>query len=136
MSFLTALVLVPVILFFGPALMDLFAPGNTELISLAMHMLYILSTGYIAVSITQSLQGVIRGAGDTVSPRWITIATTVFIRIPLAYGLVWLARSLDAPILTQESMVFFSLLAVWLIGALLTTIVYFKGKWRTLVTPA
>ena len=131
MSFITALVLVPVIIFFGPALMDLFAPGNTKLINLAMHMLYILSAGYIAVSITQSLQGVIRGAGDTLSPMWITIATTVLIRIPLAYSLVWLTRSMGTAVLTQESMIFVSLLSVWLIGALLTVIVYFKGKWRT-----
>ena len=130
MSFVTAIVLVPVIIFFGPAIMDLFSPGNTELISLAMHMMYILAAGYIAVSITQSLQGVIRGAGDTTSPMWITIATTVLIRIPLAYGLVWLTRSMNAPVLTQESMVFVSLLSVWLIGALLTVIVYFKGNWR------
>jgi len=130
MSFLTAVVLVPVIIWFGPALMDLFAPGNTELISLAMHMMYILAAGYIAVSITQCLQGVIRGAGDTTSPMWITIATTVLIRVPLAYGLVWFTRSIGTPVLTQESMVFVSLLAVWLIGALLTVLVYFKGKWR------
>ena len=96
-----------------------------------MHMLYILSAGYIAVSITQSLQGVIRGAGDTLSPMWITIATTVLIRIPLAYSLVWLTRSMGTAVLTQESMIFVSLLSVWLIGALLTVIVYFKGKWRT-----
>ncbi len=101
MAFLTAVVLVPIILLSGPALMDLFAPGNTELISLSMHMLYILAAGYIAFSITQSLQGVIRGAGDTVSPMWITIATTVLIRIPLAYGLVWLARSMGADVLMQ-----------------------------------
>ena len=115
MSFVTAIVLVPVIIFFGPAIMDLFSPGNTELSSLAMHMMYILAAGYIAVSITQSLQGVIRGAGDTTSPMWITIATTVLIRIPLAYGLVWLTRSMNVPVLTQESMVFVSLLSVWLI---------------------
>lgn len=128
MAFLTAVVLVPIILLSGPALMDLFAPGNTELISLSMHMLYILAAGYIAFSITQSLQGVIRGAGDTVSPMWITIATTVLIRIPLAYGLVWLARSMGADVLMQESMIYISLLSVWLIGSLLTVIVYFKFK--------
>lgn len=130
MTVLTALILVPVIIWFGPALMDLFAPGNTKLIDLAMGMMYILAVGYIAVGVTQSLQGVIRGAGDTMTPMWITIATTVLIRIPLAYGLVALTRSMGQPLLTQEKMVFVSLLSVWLIGALLTTIVYFRGRWR------
>ncbi len=122
MTVLTAIVLVPVIIWFGPALMDLFAPGNTELINLAMGMMYILAVGYIAVGVTQSLQGVIRGAGDTTSPMWITIFTTVFLRIPLAY--------MGAPVLTQEKMIFVSLLSVWVMGALITVIVYFHGGWR------
>ena len=130
MTLATAIILVPVIIIFGPYIMDLFAPGNTELINLAMSMMYILAVGYVAVGLSQSLQGVIRGAGDTTSPMWIAIATTVFIRIPLAYGLVWLARRAGAALLTQERMVFISLLAVWLIGALLSVIVYFKGRWR------
>ena len=130
MTVLTALILVPVIIWFGPALMDLFAPGNTELINLAMGMMYILAVGYIAVGVTQSLQGVIRGAGDTTSPMWITIFTTVFLRIPLAYGLVALTRSMGAPVLTQEKMIFVSLLSVWVMGALITVIVYFHGGWR------
>ena len=130
MTVLTALVLVPVIIWCGPALMDLFAPGNTELINLAMGMMYILAVGYIAVGVTQSLQGVIRGAGDTTSPMWITIFTTVFLRIPLAYGLVALMRSMGAPVLTQEKMIFVSLLSVWVMGAVITTVVYFHGGWR------
>ena len=114
----------------GPYLMDLFAPGNTELIPLAMSMMYILAAGYIAVGITQCLQGVIRGSGDTMRPMWITISTTVLIRIPLAYGLVYLMKSLHKPLLTQEKMVFVSLLTVWVMGAVITSAVYFRGKWR------
>ena len=130
MTVLTALILVPIIIWFGPALMDLFAPGNTELINLAMGMMYILAVGYIAVGVTQSLQGVIRGAGDTTSPMWITIFTTVFLRIPLAYGLVALTKAIGAPVLTQEKMIFVSLLSVWIMGAVITTIIYFRGGWR------
>lgn len=130
MAFLTAVVMTPLVLWFGPALMDLFAPGNTELIDLAMTMMRILAVGYIAVSITQSLQGVIRGAGDTMSPMWITIATTILMRVPLAYGLVEIMRRTGAPLLTQEKMVFVSLLAVWVIGAVITAVVYFRGSWR------
>ena len=130
MTVLTALILVPVIIWLGPSLMDLFAPGNTELIDLAMGMLRILAVGYIAVGVTQSLQGVIRGAGDTTTPMWITIFTTVFMRIPLAYGLVALTRKMGAPLLAQEKMIFVSLLTVWIMGALITTAVYFRGGWR------
>ena len=66
------------------------------------------------------------GAGDTTSPMWITI----FLRIPLAYGLVALTRSMGAPVLTQEKMIFVSLLSVWVMGAVITTVVYFHGGWR------
>ena len=130
MTVITSLVLVPLIILAGPYLMDLFAPGNTELINLAMGMLYILAFGYIAVGVTQSLQGVIRGAGDTMTPMWITILNTVLIRIPLAYGLVALAKHLGASVLVQERMIFVSLLVIWVNGALLSVIVYFKGGWR------
>ena len=57
---------------------------------------------------------------------WITI----FLRIPLAYGLVALTRSMGAPVLTQEKMIFVSLLSVWVMGAVITTVVYFRGGWR------
>ena len=94
MTVITSLVLVPLIIFAGPSLMDLFAPGNTELINLAMGMLYILALGYIAVGVSQSLQGVIRGAGDTMTPMWITLGTTVGLRLPLAYAMVAIAKNM------------------------------------------
>jgi len=34
------------------------------------------------------------------------------------------------PLLTQEKMVFVSLLTVWVMGAVITSLVYFRGKWR------
>lgn len=136
MTVITSLILVPLIILAGPYLMDLFAPGNTELINLAMGMLYILAFGYIAVGVTQSLQGVIRGAGDTMTPMWITILNTVFLRIPLAYGLVALARHLGASVIVQERMIFVSLLVIWVNGAIVSTIVYFKGRWRKKIQDA
>ena len=39
-------------------------------------------------------------------------------------------KSMGAPVLTQEKMIFVSLLSVWVMGALITTIVYFHGGWR------
>ena len=136
MTVITSLILVPLIILAGPYLMDLFAPGNTELINLAMGMLYILAFGYIAVGVTQSLQGVIRGAGDTMTPMWITILNTVFLRIPLAYGLVALAKHLGANVIMQERMIFVSLLVIWVNGAIVSTIVYFKGRWRKKIQDA
>lgn len=125
----TALVLTPLVLLAGPALMRLFTPEQ-ELIRLSMAMMYILAVGYVAMSVTQVLQGVMRGAGDTVTPMWISFGTTIAMRVPVAYGMVALTRKLGAPVLTQERMVFVSLLAAWLTGMLITILVYRVGKWK------
>ena len=125
----TALVLTPLVLLAGPALMHLFTPEQA-LIQLAMGMMYILAAGYVAMSVTQVLQGVMRGAGDTVTPMWISFGTTIAMRLPVAYGMVALMRRFGASTLTQERMVFVSLLAAWLTGMLVTLIVYRRGKWK------
>lgn len=125
----TALVLTPLVLLFGPALMRLFTPEQS-LIRLSMGMMYILAVGYVAMSVTQVLQGVMRGAGDTVTPMWISFGTTIAMRLPVAYGMVALMRRAGASLLMQERMVFVSLLAAWLTGMLVTLIVYRRGKWK------
>ncbi|MBR1814357.1 MAG: MATE family efflux transporter [Lachnospiraceae bacterium] len=129
MSLVTSLVLTPLILLFGPALMRLFTPEQS-LIDLSMGMMYILAAGYVAMSVTQVLQGVIRGAGDTVTPMWISLLTTVLLRLPVAYGLVYLTQKAGASLLVQEQMVFVSLLVTWLLGMVITIVVYKVGKWK------
>ena len=64
-----------------------------ELVELSMHLMQILAVGYIAMAVTQCLSGVMRGAGDTMTPMWISLITTVAIRVPLAYGIAWMTRT-------------------------------------------
>ena len=125
----TSLVLTPLVLLTGPALMRLFTPEQ-ELIGLSMSMMYILAIGYVGTSVTQVLQGVMRGAGDTVTPMWISFGTVIVMRLPLAYGLVALGRSMGASLRMQERLVFVSMLAAWMTGMLITIIVYRIGKWK------
>ena len=125
----TSLVLTPAVLLAGPMLMRLFTPEQA-LIDLSMQMMYILAAGYIAMSVTQVLQGVMRGAGDTVTPMWIGLCTAVLMRLPLAYALVAWARSGGASVLTQEKMVFVSLLFNWLLGMLISIVVFKLGRWK------
>lgn len=89
----------------------------------------ILAVGYVAMAVTQSLSGVMRGAGDTMTPMWISIVTTIFIRVPIAYGISFLTRTPELPTGRQEC-IFISLLTSWLIGALITFIFYKRGKWK------
>ena len=125
----TSLLLTPTVLLAGPALMRLFTPER-ELIELSMQMMYILAAGYIAMSVTQVLQGVMRGAGDTVTPMWIGLATAVVLRLPLAYALVAVARNAGTELLTQEKMVFISLLMNWLLGMICTIVLFRLGRWK------
>ncbi len=121
-------VITSLILVFGKALMGIFT-GTPELVELSRNMMGILAVGYIAMAVTQSLSGVMRGAGDTMTPMWISIVTTIFIRVPIAYGISFLTRTPELPTGRQEC-IFISLLASWLIGALITFIFYKRGKWK------
>ncbi|SKA85447.1 putative efflux protein, MATE family [Clostridium sp. USBA 49] len=122
-TFITILILI-----FGKYLMRVFT-DTAELVDLSMHMMRILALGYIAVAVTQSLSGVMRGAGDTMTPMWISLITTVVLRVPTAYGIAYLTRSESYPTGRPES-TFISLLVSWILGAVITTIFYKKGAWR------
>lgn len=117
-----------IILFFGKSLMAIFT-NTDELVELSMNMMRILAAGYIAMAVTQCLSGVMRGAGDTMTPMWISIVSTIVIRVPLAYGLVYLTRSEQFPQGRREC-IFISLLISWVLGAVITSIFYKMGKWK------
>ena len=127
---IVAVTLVAGILLFGKNLMHMFTETQ-EVVDLGVHMLHILALGYIAMAVTQSLSGVMRGAGDTLTPMWISLITTVIIRMPLAYGMAYLTRSEAMPNGNPDC-IFISLLISWVMGAVLTTIAYRHGKWRRL----
>lgn len=124
----TSAVLTGLILIFGKQLMGIFTQ-TTELVELSRDMMGIIAVGYIAMAVTQSLSGVMRGAGDTMTPMWISLFTTVVVRVPIAYGIAYLTRTAQLPNGRQEC-VFISLLCAWVLGALVTTIFYFRGGWK------
>lgn len=124
----TSAVITGVILLFGKYLMGIFTT-TTELVNLSNNMMKILAVGYIAMAVTQCLSGVMRGAGDTMTPMWISLITTVVIRVPLAYGLAYLTRSPELPNGAYQSL-WISLLASWVMGAVITFICYQRGRWK------
>ena len=128
LAVLTSCTLTLIILLFGKQLMGIFTTTE-ELVNLSRRMMGIIAAGYIAVAVTQSLSGVMRGAGDTMTPMWISILSTVIIRVPIAYGIAWFTKSEAYPKGRPEA-VFVSLLISWVLGALITTLVYAKGKWK------
>ncbi len=127
-ALLTTTTITALILLFGKQLMGIFT-NTTELVELARNMMGIIAVGYIAMAVTQSLSGVMRGAGDTMTPMWISLFTTVIVRVPIAYGIAFLTRTAELPNGRQEC-VFISLLCSWLIGAFITTVFYLRGGWK------
>ena len=128
LAVLTSATLTGLILIFGKQLMGIFTE-TTSLVELSRDMMGIIAVGYIAMAVTQSLSGVMRGAGDTMTPMWISLFTTVVVRVPIAYSIAYLTRTPELPNGRQEC-VYISLLCAWLLGALATTIVYMKGNWK------
>ena len=123
-----SIVLVLAIIFFGKNLIAMFTQ-TPEVIELGREGLLWLSFGYVCFAVTQVLQGVMRGAGDTLVPMWLSVITTVVLRMPLAYLLAGLTRSADFPQGSPHA-IFASLLISWTIGTVLSIIAYRKGAWR------
>ena len=117
-----------ILLLFGKGLMAIFSETQ-ELVDTSYDLMKILAAGYIAMAVTQSLSGIMRGAGDTVTPMWISLITTVVVRVPLAYGISYLTRTPELPFGRCEC-IQISLLCSWVIGALLTAAFYKKGNWK------
>ena len=121
-------VLVMCIILFGKNLISLFT-DTPEVIELGRQGLLWLSFGYVCFSATQVLQGVMRGAGDTLVPMWLSIITTVVLRMPLAYLLANLTRGEAFPQGSPHA-IFASLLISWIIGTILSVIAFRAGRWK------
>ena len=128
MALAVSAVITGVLLLFGRYLFDIFT-DTQELIELAVQMMRVLAVGYICVSVTQVLGGVMRGAGDTMTPMWISLISTIILRVPTAYLMAYLTKNPDYPNGHPVS-VFTSLLVSWSLGMVITLVVFRLGKWK------
>ena len=126
---LCSTVITIILLFFGKYLMGIFTETQ-ELVDKSNYLMRILAVGYIAMALTQALSGIMRGAGDTMTPMWISLISTVLIRVPVAYGISYLTRTPELPNGISEC-IQYSLLSSWVMGAVITAIFYARGKWKT-----
>ena len=55
--------------------------NTPDLVNLSRYIMSILAVGYIAVAVTQSLSGVMRGAGKVNAPMFIMLACWCIIRV-------------------------------------------------------
>ena len=99
-----SIALVLCLVLWGKNLINLFLNADTtdasvyeKVLNLGGDALRILSVGYIAMAIMQIYGGILRAAGDTMSTMYISMITTVVLRVPIAYGLAYLMRSQEWP---------------------------------------
>ena len=121
-----------ILLIFGKYLFDIFT-DTAALIDLATRMMRLMAVGYICISVTQVLGGVMRGAGDTTTPMWVSMVSTILIRVPVAYGLAYLTRTPDFPH-GQPIALFSSLMISWSLGMVISIIVFSMGRWKKKMT--
>ena len=128
LSLTTSVVLVSLLLVLGPNLIAMFTTTES-IIALGARMMRIVAAGYVGMAASQVFGGIMRGAGDTMPSMWISLITTVGIRVPLAYFLAYMTRSEAYPHGRPEA-IFFSLLTAWIMGAVTNFLWYRRGKWK------
>ena len=117
-----------ILVIFGKVLFGFFT-DTPELIELAIKMMRVLAVGYICVSVTQILGGIMRGCGDTVTPMWISMIQTIAIRVPLAYLLAALTKTAEYPHGAPIAL-FGSMLISWVLGMIMSIIAFRSGRWK------
>ena len=123
-----AIVIVAILMFANSFLFGIFTETQA-LIDLASSMMRWMAVGYVAMSVTQVLGGAMRGCGNTVTPMWISIISTVVLRIPVAYTLAYFTRSAAYPN-GHPFALSISLLVSWTLGMIISVIAYRWGKTR------
>lgn len=128
MSVGMAIVMTTLLLVAGRPLFRIFSDTEAVL-EMANWMIQILALGYVCMSVTQVLNGVRRGAGDTVMPMWLTINQTVVLRVVVAYALAWFTKSEINPN-GHPLIIPVSLLISWSMGMLVNLIEFRFGRWK------
>ena len=128
MASMTSAVITLILMFCSPVLFGFFT-DTPELIDLATRMIRVMAVGYICMSLTQVLGGIMRGCGETITPMWVSIIQTIVLRVPIAYLIAYLTRSPEFPHGNPIAL-FGSLMISWTIGMIISIVVFKTGKWR------
>ena len=128
MCFTFTAVMVVSMLIFGRNMLSLFTKTEA-IIDLSMTFVRIMVPAYLAMTVSGTWMGVMRGAGDAFGPMWISMFNNVILRVPLAYLIAHFTKSETNPNGHPNS-IMLSLLIAMLIGCVISTIYYRAGKWR------
>jgi putative MATE family efflux protein len=117
-----SLVVAVIVNLFSTGIFRFFVSDN-EVIMMGKSYLFIMSFSYVLMGIVFALQGVIRGAGDTLTVLIIKALSMILIRVPIAYLLAFV-------IFKSSDGIWASFLAVMLFESIVSYFYYKSGKWK------
>jgi putative MATE family efflux protein len=120
MSGIVTIVTTIFIVFAGHIIMSLFT-NDKEVIRLGDQYLTIVSSFYIVFTLMFIYNGVMRGAGDTLIPMFISLLSLWIIRIPMAWFLSGKIGAIG---------IWWAIPAGWIIGLTLSFSYYKSGRWK------
>ena len=122
MSVAICVVLVVIVLLFGRVMAEAFTQTQ-EVIDLSVRFLFILAPGFVFLAVAMVLWGTIMGAGSMFLPMLASLINTILVRIPAAYGFVYVLGTPEALML--------SMVSAWFVNMILAIIVYRIGWWKS-----
>jgi len=121
MSNAVALVISVVALLFARQLMQVFTK-DAGVVEIGKHYLLIVPLFYMVFATMFSINGVMRGAGDTLVPLFFSIISLWFVRIPASYFLSLRFGAIG---------IWWGIPIAWFVGLLLAFFYYKTGRWKT-----
>jgi putative MATE family efflux protein len=123
MSSGVALFVTLIVVLFRTPLMSLFT-NDTAVIESGNQYLIIVSAFYVIFSSMFITNGVLRGAGATIIPMFITLISIWALRIPVSYTL---SREWSG---LAENGIWWGIPVAWAFGAIASYAYYLSGKWK------
>lgn len=120
MSSTVSIIMTAIVIIFKYQLMGWFTK-DVEVIQIGGDYLTIVTSFYLIFTSMFIFGSVMRGAGDTLIPMFITLFALWFIRIPAA---MFLSKRYG------ETGIWWSIPAGWTFGMVLTLIYYYTGRWK------
>ncbi|MCB0804431.1 MAG: MATE family efflux transporter [Bacteroidales bacterium] len=121
MTSIISVIITVVAILFSNQLMGIFT-DDQAVIDIGSKYLIIVSSFYIIFSSMFVLNGVMRGAGDTLIPMFITLFALWVVRIPVSY---FLSQKIG------ETGIWWAIPIGWFLGMILAYLYYLTGKWKT-----
>ncbi|MBN2681040.1 MAG: MATE family efflux transporter [Bacteroidales bacterium] len=121
MNSIITIIVTILVVFGGRQLMSWFT-DSPEVIEIGVKYLVIVSSFYIVFTSMFIIGGVLRGAGDTVIPMFITLFALWAVRIPLAWALSETKMGING--------VWWAIPIAWFLGMFLSFLYYKTGRWK------